>query len=157
MSVIERLQSNLPLLRTSANWSVQDLSNKLDITRQTTNNLENRKTKMSRIQYLAIRSVLEYEIQESDNQILSKLLYYLVDHPDEIGETQKEFISQQAKLLSNASKNGLSNEEINNTWISALTMAGLVAVGVAASMVLGTSKPDYTSLSWVNPKMKKFK
>ena len=94
MNEISRLQDNLMLLRTTAEWSVQDMADLLDVTRQTINNLETQKTKMSKIQYLAIRSCFSYEIEKKDNKVLAQLLYCLVDHPEKITEDDKKLINK---------------------------------------------------------------
>lgn len=56
------LQNNLKHIRTLLGLGVQDLADLLDVTRQTVNNLEIGKTKITRIQYYAIMFMLEREI-----------------------------------------------------------------------------------------------
>ena len=67
MDEIKRLQNILPTLRACANWSVQEFAEMLGVTRQTINNLEkvDGGTEMSKIQYLAIRSLFSYEIEKT--------------------------------------------------------------------------------------------
>ena len=91
MDEIKRLQNILPTLRACANWSVQEFAEMLGVTRQTINNLEkvDGGTEMSKIQYLAIRSLFSYEIEKNNNKKLSDLLYYLVDHPEKLNQEKQ--------------------------------------------------------------------
>lgn len=142
MKEIERLQDNLMLLRITANWSVQDLADKLDVTRQTVNNLEIKKTTMTKIQYLAIRSCFAYEEKISDNRILSQLLYCLVDHPEKMNDDDRKLIAKQAKILSSAAKGGSSKEEIYDMWLGTLSILGAAAlIGTFAVGALDKTTP----------------
>lgn len=134
MNEISRLQKNLPALRAAAHWSAQEFADMLGITRQTVNNLEKGEesgTAMSKIQYLAIRSLLTYEIEKNQNDRLKKLMYFLVDHPEELSEENQEILSRQAKMLSSAVKGGASNAEVDDTWNSLLHMLGIASISIA--------------------------
>ena len=60
---INRLQENLSSIRKIAGWTAEVLGNKIGVTKQTISNLENNKTPMNFTQYIAIRSVLDAEIE----------------------------------------------------------------------------------------------
>lgn len=74
---IEKLQDNLPSLRRLAGWTSEELGEKVGVTKQTISNLETGRTQMSKIQYIAIRTVLDYEAQS--NQNLAKALHLVLD------------------------------------------------------------------------------
>ena len=61
-SDIERLQDNLALIRKAGGWSAEEFGDMIGVTKQTISNLENKKTPLSKTQYIAIRAVLDYEI-----------------------------------------------------------------------------------------------
>lgn len=61
---IKRLQKNLSSIRKIAGWSMEELGDRIGAQKQTISNLENGKTKMSFTQYIAIRSILDCEIEE---------------------------------------------------------------------------------------------
>ena len=63
-SDIERLQDNLALIRKAGGWSAEEFGEMIGVTKQTISNLENKKTPLSKTQYIAIRAVLDYEIAE---------------------------------------------------------------------------------------------
>lgn len=56
---IPRMQISMSTLRKVAGWSAEELANMLDVTRQSIANLESRRVKMTKIQYIAFRSVFE--------------------------------------------------------------------------------------------------
>ena len=59
---VEKLQNNLLLIRKAGGWSAEEFGDMIGVTKQTISNLENKKTKMTKTQYIAIRAVLDYEI-----------------------------------------------------------------------------------------------
>lgn len=70
---INRLQQNLSSIRKIAGWSAETLGNKIGVTKQTISNLENKKTPMTFTQYIAIRAVLDAEIETNkDNEALPR-------------------------------------------------------------------------------------
>ena len=75
MDEISRLQRHLPLIRSCAGWTAAALGEKLGVKRQTISTIEQGedKYKMTRMQYLAIRKVIDDEIASSgdDTQMLS--------------------------------------------------------------------------------------
>ena len=91
----ERMQQYLPLLRTCAGWTAKDLADQLEVSRQSISAWENydyknkKGVKLSKIQYLAIKKLLEDEIDKDTadensekKHILGTLLEVLIDHPD---------------------------------------------------------------------------
>ena len=59
---IEKLQNSLILIRKAGGWSAEEFGDFIGVTKQTISNLENKKTRMTKTQYIAIRAVLDYEI-----------------------------------------------------------------------------------------------
>ena len=56
---IDKLQHNLPSLRKLAGWTAEDLAKKVGVTKQTISNLETGRTSMNKMQYIALRSILD--------------------------------------------------------------------------------------------------
>ena len=63
-SEMARLQDNLALIRKAGGQSAEEFGDMIGVTKQTISNLENKKTPLSKTQYIAIRAVLDYEIAE---------------------------------------------------------------------------------------------
>ena len=84
---IKKLQHNLSSLRKLAGWTAEDLGRKVGVTKQTVSNLENCRTSMSKIQYIAIRTILDYEARS--NQNLARALHLVLDDRDATIEEHK--------------------------------------------------------------------
>lgn len=84
---IRKLQQNLSSIRKIAGWTAETLGEKIGVTKQTISNLENHKTPMNFTQYIAIRSVLDYEINNNkENEVLPKVVMLLLDSDDKLDE-----------------------------------------------------------------------
>ena len=80
---IERLQNSLALIRKAGGWSAEEFGDMIGVTKQTISNLENKKTSMSKTQYIAIRAVLDYEISErKDDMTLASTVNVCLNSED---------------------------------------------------------------------------
>ena len=106
MDEISRLQRHLPLIRSCAGWTAAALGDKLGVKRQTISTIEQgeAKYKMTRMQYLALRKVLDDEIAASrdETQMLAAVLDSLVDHPENYTSEERTEILANANLLAPA-------------------------------------------------------
>ncbi len=132
MDEIARLQKNLALIRGCAGWTAATLAEKLGIKRQTISTIEqvDGHYKMTRMQYLAIRKVLDDEMASSkkDTQMLYFVLDALVDHPENYSKDEKEIIQKQAGLLTpSIIKNPETRKEANRAWKTILAASGVIA------------------------------
>ena len=96
-ATIERLRKDLPTIRNIVGWSAEYLASLLDVSRVTIVNLENTENKMTTIQYLAIRALLQEEITVNKNKTLESVLKVLVDR-DNVPERMKQELRDQAAL-----------------------------------------------------------
>ncbi|KAB7790291.1 helix-turn-helix transcriptional regulator [Bifidobacterium leontopitheci] len=85
---IDRFQENLGAIRKVAGWTTQQLADELGVARQTVSNLETGRSPMTKLQYLALRTVFGAEIAKRDDRDLARIIKTLVDDPVErkIGE-----------------------------------------------------------------------
>ena len=113
---IDKLQHNLPSLRKLAGWTAEDLAKKVGVTKQTISNLETGRTSMNKMQYIALRSILDYEART--NQNLAKALPLVLDDREATKEEHK------------------ANEDIVKT-VAAATSAGVTST--ALNMLLGAA------------------
>ena len=124
-SEFERLQDNLALIRKAGGWSAEEFGDMIGVTKQTISNLENKKTPLSKTQYIAIRAVLDYEIAEraehGDDTVLASTVNLCLNSE---GLSDDEIKKAQA-FVEGATRTGLDK---------AATAAGLVAlIGAAAA------------------------
>ena len=95
---INRLQQNLSSIRKIAGWSAETLGNKIGVTKQTISNLENKKTPMTFTQYIAIRAVLDAEIETNkDNEALPKVISILLDSVDSIDDNEYKEVQKSVE------------------------------------------------------------
>lgn len=110
---IKRFQRVMPLIRRINGWTLEEFGDKLKVTKQTISNLENKnKTSITLTQYIAIRSVIEYEMQFSKNKdVLVTMLNMFVDNYDQYTDEERNRLEDKISLIKMPSK-GLTSEKI---------------------------------------------
>lgn len=144
MDEISLLQRHLSVIRGCAGWTAATLGEMLGVKRQTISTIEQgeAKYKMTRMQYLAIRKVLDDEIaaHKDDTQMLKVLLDALVDHPSEYTDAERTEILANAKLLAPAIiKTPTERKSASLKWKAILAASGVIA-SAALIAFLGRDK-----------------
>ena len=137
MCEISRLQRHLALIRSCAGWTAVALAEKLGVKRQTISTIEQgeKKYKMTRMQYLAIRKVLDDEVTASkdDTQMLHFVIDALVDHPENYTPEERTEILSKAHLLApSIVKKPSERKTAANAWKAILAASGVV---VSAALI----------------------
>ncbi|MGX7197325.1 helix-turn-helix transcriptional regulator [Enterococcus olivae] len=110
---INRLQSNLSSIRKIAGWTAEVLGNKIGVTKQTISNLENEKTPMNFTQYIAIRSVLDAEIEQNkDNKVLPKVIEILLDSDDDLDDDKYVEAQKSVETVSAVATSGIKGDAL---------------------------------------------
>lgn len=130
---IHRLQENLETIRKIAGWTTQRLADEIGVSRQTISNIENDRSPMTKTQYLAIRTVLNFEIVERSNDKLAEALSKLVDEPSEAEETEESGHEANISKTGRVKPSDYSTSTMKG--LSLLTTAMLAASGFAAASV----------------------
>ncbi|MGN1123784.1 MAG: helix-turn-helix transcriptional regulator [Eubacterium sp.] len=108
---IEKLTQSLPSIRKIAGWSSEELGELIGVTKQTISNIETRKSKMSKTQYIAIRTIIDYEIAEHpDNELLANVVYILLDSDDT--KENEEKAKATIEMLDKTSKAAITSGAI---------------------------------------------
>ena len=139
---MERFNEVFPLVRKAVGWSAEEFGDKIGVTRQTISNLETKKIKISKTTYIAMRFVLDEEMEEhpDETEMLKVVLDSFVDNPNKYTDEQREEIRKKTELLSSAVKTKtISRKEANNEWkaLLALSILGGSVMGIVSSIVLG--------------------
>lgn len=105
------LQDNLKSIREILNWTSEDLGNLIGVTKQTISNLETKNSKLTKLHYIAIRTVVDFEIEQlksadSDRakraemllEVLSKAEAENLDF-DEISQASKLIVSSKSAAI----------------------------------------------------------
>lgn len=132
---ISRLQNSLSTLRKVAGWSAEELGELLDVTRQTIVNLETGQTKMTKIQYMAIRLTFEVEAQGCNHETLSNLITILVDSEDldcERRAVLKETVDTAASSVGRRAGANAAGKAAATAAASALATSAFLALAPAS-------------------------
>ena len=128
---INRLQENLSSIRKIAGWTAEVLGNKIGVTKQTISNLENNKTPMNFTQYIAIRSVLDAEIEQNkENKVLPQVIAILLDSDNELDNDEYEEIQKSVETVSAVASGGIKGAAL----LSALTALSPLVIGLLSSV-----------------------
>lgn len=134
---INRLQENLSSIRKIAGWTAEVLGNKIGVTKQTISNLENNKTPMNFTQYIAIRSVLDAEIEQNkENKVLPQVIAILLDIDNELDNDEYEEIQKSVETVSAVASGGIKGAAL----LSALTALSPVVIGLLSSVKISDWK-----------------
>lgn len=134
---INRLQENLSSIRKIAGWTAEVLGSKIGVTKQTISNLENKKTPMNFTQYIAIRSVLDAEIErDKENKVLPQVIAILLDSDDEIDYKEYEKIQKSVKTVSAVASGGIKGTAL----LSALTALSPLVIVLLGSVKISDWK-----------------
>ena len=103
----------------------------LIISGQTISNLENKKTPMNFTQYIAIRSVLDAEIEQNkENKVLPQVIAILLDSGDELDNDEYEEIQKSVETVSAVASGGIKGAAL----LSALTALSPLVIGLLSSV-----------------------
>lgn len=129
---IQIMQDNLCDLRKIAGWTAETLAGKLGITKQTISNLENQKVKLSRIQYIAIRSVFECEIASNpNNTTLRKVMGVLFQAMPPVYAARRDDVRTAMLSIASIAAAGLTGMQLHASATALLAPLGPAAVQMA--------------------------
>ncbi len=140
MDVIKRMQDNLLLIRRAVGWTATEFGDKIGVTRQTINNIEGGRNKLTKTQYIAMRSVLDAEIIKSpkETKILVNLLDALVDNPKNYTAEERKIIVSKANIISPAILTHTSSrEEVSNEWESIFKGTSILKTTMMIAATIG--------------------
>ena len=149
MEEIKRMQTNLLLIRRTVGWTAEQFGEAIGVTRQTINNIESGRNKLTKTQYIAMRSVLDAEMAQhpEDTAMLRTLLDVLVDHPDQYSERDLNELLEKANMLSPSILAGTtSREAVSKEWMK---HAGAVLGGAAMLGAAGLGVGMATIGAWL--------
>ena len=138
---IQMLQQNLRSIRQIAGWTAERLGEKIGVTKQTIGDLENIKRPMSLTQYLAIRSILDEEINSNpDNAaVIRQVIEILVDKGAELEEEKYIEIKDTVETVAASASNGKKGEPLAKLLITLLTSPGIISAVTALGIMLSQS------------------
>lgn len=147
MNEIERLQNNLLLLRRAAGWTAEEFGERIGVTRQTINNLEAKRNKLNKTQYIAMRAVFDAEMAAypDDTEMLKCLLDVFIDNTDKYEAKDREVLLAKANMLTPSILAGTTTRKnVSKELVRAAGAMGMIAAFatipiVGGALVGGTS------------------
>ncbi len=142
MEEIQRMQDNLLLIRRAIGWTAAEFGDQIGVTRQTINNIESGRNKLTKTQYIAMRSVIDAEIVKHPNEteMVKILLDMLIDHPENYSKTDYDELLEKANLMSPSILAGTATREtVSKEWMktAGAVVAGAVVAGAMAVPLVG--------------------
>lgn len=138
---IEKLTQNLPAIRKIAGWSSEDLGKLIGVSKQTISNIETRKSKMTKTQYIAIRTIIDLEIAEHpENELLVQVVELLLNGDNTPEDIQKAEATR--KMVNTSTKAAIAGGALAG-------VAGVIAAlaGPVASVALAPALLE--SVTWL--------
>ncbi len=136
--IISFLQDNLSSVRKIAGWTTEEFGDKIGVTKQTISNLENKKTVMTRTQYIAIGAVLKYEIPNNKNsEVLAYVVNILLDDDKSYSAEERGKIKENINMLAVASTGGVKGEKLQEFGEKLGIVTGAAVAGIAGAAVVG--------------------
>ena len=135
---IQTLQNHLSSLRKIAGWSMQELGDKIGVTKQTISNLENHKTLMTQTQYIAIRTVLDYEINTNkENTVLAQVVELLLNKSDSLTNEEYKNLITGVEIIAATAVGGITGSALGA--VSAGVMGGVLGFPILTIGSIATS------------------
>jgi transcriptional regulator with XRE-family HTH domain len=146
---IDILQKHLSSIRKIAGWTLEDLGEKIGVTKQTISNLENDKTKMTLTQYLAIMTILDYEIKDNKNNIvLAHVVEILLNRNEEFSDEEFKEISKNVETIAATASGGIKGDTL-------ASLAGNLLSGPIVGPIAGNLAKKWLSKMIKDKKNKK--
>jgi len=118
---IYHLQKHLCSLRKIAGWTAEDLGDRIGVTKQTVSNLENFKTSMTLTQYIAIRTVIDYEIKINNmNIVLPQVVELLLNKNEDYTDAELEELSESVKIIAATAAGGITGTALSSVSVGLL-------------------------------------
>ena len=149
MDEIARMQENLLLIRRTVGWTAEEFGSRIGVTRQTINNIESGRSRLTKTQYIAMRSILDAEVLQSppeETEMLRLVLDALVDHPEDYSAEERARIREKANMLAPSILAGATTRaDVSKQWLKDVgTLAGL-----SAGALLGALGVSVGLSSWL--------
>lgn len=144
---VQRFQRNLGAIRRISGLTAEELGAQIGVSKQMISILERNDSehKMTKQQYIALRSVLENEAEkqelEQDGSILRQVMTILLgnDYPDDESKETEERVRTVA-AAKNGGASGASVKKVLNVLFPALAAVGSIAAGTWLATFLDKGK-----------------
>ena len=137
------LQNNLKDIRLILNWTSSDLGNLIGVTKQTISNLETQNSRLTKLHYIALRTVIDFEIEnlkmtDKDRADRAELLLNFFDESEKYAASENksidlEQISEVSSLIAASSTVKLAAKIMG-------PLAAIIGAPVVAALINSKNK-----------------
>jgi hypothetical protein len=137
------LQNNLKDIRLILNWTSSDLGNLIGVTKQTISNLEKQNNRLTKLHYIALRTVIDFEIEnlkmtDKDRADRAELLLNFFDESEKYAASENksidlEQISEVSSLIAASSTVKLAAKIMG-------PLAAIIGAPVVAALINSKNK-----------------
>ena len=137
------LQNNLKDIRLILNWTSSDLGNLIGVTKQTISNLEKQNNRLTKLHYIALRTVIDFEIEnlkmtDKDRADRAELLLNFFDESEKYAVSENrsinlEQISEVSSLIAATSTVKLAAKIMG-------PLAAIIGAPVVAALINSKNK-----------------
>ena len=153
MNEIERLQDNLLLIRRTVGWTAEEMGDRIGVTRQTINNLEAKRNKLNKTQYIAIRAILDAEMNQfpDETEMLRCILDVFIDNPEKYKKEDRDALLEKANMLTPSILAGTTSRKAVSKELVGIAgaMGFLVAAGAMALTAIPVAGAAVGASTWL--------
>lgn len=137
------LQNNLKAIREILNWTSSDLGNLIGVTKQTISNLETQNSRLTKLHYIALRTVIDFEIEnlkttDQDRSDRAEMLLNLFDESEKYAASENK--SLDFEQISEASSLIATTSTVKNAATVIDSLAAIIGAPVVAALMSSKDK-----------------
>lgn len=137
------LQNNLKAIREILNWTSSDLGNLIGVTKQTISNLETQNSRLTKLHYIALRTVIDFEIEnlkttDQDRSDRAEMLLNLFDESEKYAASENK--SLDFEQISEASSLIATTSTVKNAATVIGSLAAIIGAPVVAALMSSKDK-----------------
>ena len=137
------LQNNLKAIREILNWTSSDLGNLIGVTKQTISNLETQNSRLTKLHYIALRTVIDFEIEnlkmtDQDRSDRAEMLLNLFDESEKYAASENK--SLDFEQISEASSLIATTSTVKNAATVIGSLAAIIGAPVVAALMCSKDK-----------------
>ena len=137
------LQNNLKAIREILNWTSSDLGNLIGVTKQTISNLETQNSRLTKLHYIALRTVIDFEIEnlkttDPDRADRAEMLLNLFDKSEKYAVSENK--SLDFEQISEASSLIATTSTVKNAATVIGSLAAIIGAPVVAALMNSKDK-----------------
>ena len=131
---IDLMKKHLSSLRKISGWTCEELGEMIGLSKQTISGLEtNPTTKISKAQYIALRTIFEIKAKEDKNESLEAVIRLIFEDKDNYKKNESK-INESIKMLAGAATAAVGVASLTPL----MPLLGIPAIGISAGAFIAS-------------------